>query len=177
MNKKLSMILSKKHKMFRSSQSPDVISNNIKEMSKKNPKTKFIYDLMVFGFQCQDGWFDLLDVLATEIEKVDKDAKADEVKEKFGELEVYLRYYNDETERLTNNATKLSNHICEVCGRKGSLREVRHWYATLCDYHYKMFKDGKDLFKEKLAPKSERVSREYILKKISEKNEQKAKRD
>lgn len=86
---------------------------------------------MAFGFECGDGWFELLKELSEKIES--QDVVASQVKEKFGTLRFYLRGgATDEVWDLIDEAEKKSEKICEVCGKPGSLRG-KSWVQTLCD--------------------------------------------
>lgn len=41
----------------------------------------------------------------------------------------------DSVRALVNAASKASLCTCRVCGQPGEMREVDHWYVTLCDAH------------------------------------------
>lgn len=95
-------------------------------------------DAMCWGFQCDDGWFPMLEELFEKIDKIAKPYKGfriNTVKEKFGGLRVYCFGSTDEIEDLIEEYAQKSYTICEVCGRKGRLRNIFHWYITLCIYH------------------------------------------
>lgn len=97
--------------------------------------------LMCFGFECGDGWFELLDNLCFCIMKVCKEDKlvipeATQVKEKFGGLRFYVNNYQGQISDCIRNAEELSYNICEVCGCPGKLRN-NGWMCTLCDIHAK----------------------------------------
>ncbi|MDE2166231.1 MAG: hypothetical protein KGJ66_07825 [Alphaproteobacteria bacterium] len=95
---------------------------------------------MAFGFECGDGWFDLLDTLCGELAALgpcggDGDAhplRAMQVKEKYGTLRFYLGPATDEALALVAFAEALSARICETCGNKGRTRGTT-WLKTLCD--------------------------------------------
>jgi hypothetical protein len=90
--------------------------------------------LMCFGFECGDGWFDILKHLTEEITKVDpyKECKVFQVKEKYGTLRFYIEDGNDEIDKLIENAEKKTLVTCEECGKIGTLRTDRWWRVT-CD--------------------------------------------
>jgi hypothetical protein len=96
--------------------------------------------LIAFGFECGDGWFDLLDTLCTQLlalEPVDEGEgiqplRAVQVKEKYGTLRFYVGHASDEAFALINFAEALSARICETCGNRGRTRGTG-WLKTLCD--------------------------------------------
>jgi len=112
----------------------------------KNRDGSIMDTCMAWGFECEDGWFDLLDTLCGKIQRyVDWKSKnlceeekeslqviASQVKEKFGTLRFYY-YGGDDTIRgMVDMAEALSDKICEECGNRGNLNK-KGWYKTLCD--------------------------------------------
>ena len=70
----------------------------------------------------RDGWFDLLDRFAASVDAHGGPApELLQVKQKFGELRVYLRG-DDVVRQLAEEATKASRTTCEECGKPGTLR-------------------------------------------------------
>jgi len=59
-----------------------------------------------------------------------------QIKEKFGTLNVYVRKYDDRTQDLIGFAESMSATTCERCGNIGELRKGS-WIKTLCDEHEK----------------------------------------
>ena len=96
------------------------------------------YDLD--GVAVGDGWFDIVDELATEIEQACATAgnplpKVLQVKEKLGTLRFYVRNASDEVRAMIELAVERSAVTCEDCGAPGRLRRSRGWMRTLCDNH------------------------------------------
>lgn len=113
--------------------------------------------LMGFGFECGDGWFDLIYNLCKDIgkeyRKMDENARetfyVQQVKEKFAGLRFYTSHLgNEKISDLIEEAENKSYKICELCGNEtGSVHTsspsgVGGWYRTLCekcakesDYH------------------------------------------
>ena len=94
---------------------------------------------MCWGFDVDDGWFDLLWTLSLALEDETKTSgtviEAVQVKEKFGGLRFYVNCRRNEAIRQRIGiAADESFHTCEVCGKPGELREAR-WIRTLCDEH------------------------------------------
>jgi len=85
---------------------------------------------MAFGFECSDGWFELLKELSEKLEP--QGVVASQVKEKFGGLRFYLRGgATDAVWDLIDEAENKSEEICELCGQPGKLRG-KSWVQTLC---------------------------------------------
>ena len=115
---------------------------------------------MCWGFDCGDGWFDILNQLCANIQdhidfnngrrenllknnphnvRVPDEVPqlvADQVKEKFGTLRFYTTGGDDVTRGMERMAESMSAVICEECGNKGKWRRGG-WYRTLCDEHAK----------------------------------------
>jgi len=94
------------------------------------PKTS----LMVFGFDCYDGWFNLIWKLCEDIEKLNPpdDFEIVQVKQKFGTLRFYYSNAPDGVWELVSQAETDSETICETCGKEGTLR-AGGWWETICD--------------------------------------------
>lgn len=103
---------------------------------------------MGFGFDCGDGWFDLIDTLCKRMQNhIDWERKhpkphdekieqvvAAQVKEKFGGLRFYYDGGDDIIYGMVKMAEEMSYNICEECGNKGRLR-TNGWIRTRCDEH------------------------------------------
>lgn len=91
-----------------------------------------------WGFECGDGWYDLIDYLCGAIASYgnSEDVLVDQIKEKFGQLRFYTNYSDERIDGMIWLAEHMSGHICEVCGNRGEMR-TDGWIRTLCDEHYK----------------------------------------
>ncbi len=88
----------------------------------------------LFGIECGDGWYGILDDLAKAIvAKSKRPPVITQIKEKFGTLRFYVDAASDEVWDLIDAAEKKSATVCERCGKSGVLRADRSWIATLCD--------------------------------------------
>lgn len=87
--------------------------------------------LMGFGFECGDGWFELIKELSEKLEPLGVEAL--QVKEKWGTLRFYLTNATDEAWDLVEAAEEASESICEECGAPGKMRDEHLWVLTLCD--------------------------------------------
>ncbi len=74
---------------------------------------------MCWGFECGDGWYDLIDTLCGAIQSYLNSHKdvaqvvATQVKSKFGELRFYVEGGNDVTDWMISFAERLSSTIKE----------------------------------------------------------------
>lgn len=105
---------------------------------KPDPELK--NNLMAFGFEIGSGWLPLLEETFDKIEyiilehypEVKDDFQVLQVKEKYGELRIYVSHNFPEIEDIMDNATLQSINICEHCGKPGEIIRVGNWYYTRC---------------------------------------------
>ena len=101
-------------------------------------------NLMYFGFECSDGWFDIIYELSKKIERIAETMKADglpedeipmvsQVKEKFGTLRFYMSNTTSEIQDLISQCEQSSAQACEQCGKPGTLRRTNGWFLTVCE--------------------------------------------
>jgi hypothetical protein len=96
-----------------------------------------------FGLECGNGWFTTIkiacELLEEQIAKMPEDEQhkyhADQIKEKFGGLRIYLSSQTDKMSMIIRGAEDICNHTCEICGNRSSAetRNIEGWYRTLCD--------------------------------------------
>ena len=108
---------------------------------------------MCWGFECGDGWFNILDQLMSNIQhhidwnnknfekgytqyKQVSQVTLDQVKEKFGTLRFYYTGGDDEISGMVRMADSMSGVTCEECGNPGQSRGGG-WIYTACDAHTK----------------------------------------
>jgi hypothetical protein len=99
---------------------------------------KLFSNKQFWGFECGDGWYDILDHLCGAIKEHTYDSDevtVDQVKEKFGRLRFYLSREDDVIHGMISMAEYMSSQICETCGERGQLR-TGSWLVTLCDVHH-----------------------------------------
>jgi hypothetical protein len=95
-----------------------------------------------FGFETDDGWFQIIHDLSARLEVIigglsagERDEYyANQVKEKFGGLRFYMNMETEEMRRAIEEAEGRSVVTCEVCGRPGK-PTGRGWVKTLCETH------------------------------------------
>ena len=99
---------------------------------------------MCWGFDCGDGWFNIVDQLCSNIqhhidwknkkEKVVEQVVADQIKEKFGTLRFYYSGGDEHIAGMVAMAESMSSVTCEDCGKPGRSRGFG-WITTVCDEH------------------------------------------
>jgi len=97
---------------------------------------------MCWGFECGDGWFDLIYKLCENITDYLKEhpdvpqVKAVQVKEKWGGLRFYVDGGDSHISELIAKAEDESFNICESCGSKDNVTTgtTRHsgWVRSIC---------------------------------------------
>ena len=90
----------------------------------------------LFGREHRVGWNKLVDDLITDLNKMGTEWTLTQCKEKFGGLRFYAHNCTPEQYDLIHEYEEKSFIICEVCGKKGILREALGWVQTLCWEHY-----------------------------------------
>jgi hypothetical protein len=101
------------------------------------------HTLMPFGFQCGDGWFNILWRLCVELEPLVAELEKEtgerfevvQVKQRLGTLHSYVSHHTDSIDQSIVEAQKESSRTCEICGQPGKRREVDSWVKTVCDKH------------------------------------------
>lgn len=91
------------------------------------------------GFECGDGWYQLIHDMFQEIDDLYKVQGEDpmeiqilQIKEKWAELRVHLGNYIEEVDEIVQKYEEKSTSVCEVCGESGAVKGEA-WYKTLCD--------------------------------------------
>ena len=106
--------------------------------------------LMCWGFECGDGWYNIINQLCANIqhhvdwaqEQKEKYGRGEgcsqvvavQIKEKFGTLRFYTNGGNDQIYGMIRMAESMSAVTCEECGAPGKTRG-RSWIYTACDAH------------------------------------------
>ncbi len=90
----------------------------------------------LFGVEVDKGWWPLVEPIFNRIKELNKAGahiEIDQVKEKWGELCVYVSGAPDEIYDMIREAEKKSVHICEKCGKPGKRFVSKFdWVYTLC---------------------------------------------
>ena len=92
---------------------------------------------IAFGFECDDGWYNLLDELMGKIQEVDKDkiTVINQIKEKFGGLRFNTGGTTEEAYDIIEEYEDKSFYVFEVCGKEGELCIANKWCKTVCVEH------------------------------------------
>lgn len=94
-----------------------------------------------FGFECGDGWFELIDTLCEQLQfwtdhNHAPQVAAEQVKEKFGALRFYAQSsISPEQLGMIEMASAMSAHICERCGQPGKKLNDGGLWLTRCKVH------------------------------------------
>jgi hypothetical protein len=98
---------------------------------------------MCWGFECGDGWFNILNMLMGNIqhhidwknrtEEVVAQVTLDQVKEKFGTLRFYYSGGDDYISGLVSMAESMSGVTCESCGNPAGVQNNGGWMRAICD--------------------------------------------
>jgi len=105
-----------------------------------------------WGFECRNGWFQLVQETLEKIENIRKEYEVDvsiaQIKSKFAKLTIYLDFGIDEKSNkkiqeginliysVVDDAHKLSGSISEVSGLLGEIRSVNGWMIVLTEEEY-----------------------------------------
>jgi hypothetical protein len=98
---------------------------------------------MARGFQCGDGWFNILWRLCADLEPLVAEFEKEsgerfevlQVKEKLGTLRFYITHHTDPIDERIAEAQGESSRTCEVCGQPGIQRETGGWVRAVCETH------------------------------------------
>jgi hypothetical protein len=94
--------------------------------------------LATWGFECGDGWYELIDALCLNLQHATKDGApqvvATQVKEKYGALSFCTQGVNDEQDGMIALAETMSARLCDVCGNRGRLIRAG-WVRCRCPQH------------------------------------------
>ena len=93
----------------------------------------------IFGFECNDGWADLIEatlrLVQQRAEMSALDVNVTQAKEKFGQLRIYHRG-GDESIGVAFEITELvSGCVCELCGEPGEVTSLEGWFLARCGRH------------------------------------------
>lgn len=109
----------------------------------KGDKTKTSFH---WGFECEDGWYDLIDNTFFSINLVLKknflNAEIAQVKSKFGALTIYIDFEQGpkgphiqqaitQVNQIIENARKCSCYISEISGKPASQHIINNWVYTV----------------------------------------------
>jgi len=96
---------------------------------------------MCWGFECQTGWFWLINQLCQSIQSyIDNNQHnnipqvvVDQVKEKYGGLRFYYHGGDETIDGMVWLAEHMSYNICENCGSTENVGDTDGWIMVLCE--------------------------------------------
>lgn len=94
---------------------------------------------MCWGFECGDGWFNLIYNLSNKLEAYNRTVPegeqiyATQVKEKFGTLRFYTNYVTEEVDSWIQEAEIKSESTCEYCGALSTPKKINGWVSNMCE--------------------------------------------
>ena len=123
-----------------------------KKMVEKDPKffeylkeNKEVITPIKFGFECGDGWYNLINTLMgciyqhienkkKEVSEKDCDYSVHivQIKEKYGGLRFYIYGGDDYVNGMISLAENLSYKVCETCGSMNNVGQTTGWIYTIC---------------------------------------------
>jgi hypothetical protein len=83
------------------------------------------------NYGCGEGWRPILEELCAKIEVLDPTVRIAQIKEKFGDLRLYIDGGSEEVYDLIREAEERSSVTCEYCGAPG-IKDYTRWIKTLC---------------------------------------------
>lgn len=94
----------------------------------------------LFGVECGKGWHPIVKEVLDYITEYNKDKKEDDkivirqIKEKFGQLRIYVYNSTKELERLIDSAERKAAMTCELCGSQEKVGQTYGgWITTCCE--------------------------------------------
>ena len=123
--------------------SPELDEKLVKKYPKifENRHSDPMKTAMCWGFECDNGWYWLIDKLCEHVQQyidINKAPQivATQVKEKFGGLRFYYDGGNQHIDGIVSHAEHLSYSICEICGTHDKVGTTTGWNKTLCMHHW-----------------------------------------
>jgi hypothetical protein len=115
---------------------------------------------MCWGFECGDGWYNILNQLMGNIQhhidwknrngEVVPQVTLDQVKEKFGTLRFYYTGGDEYISGMVTLAEAMSGCTCESCGNPAERDSNGGWVHTICEpCEIKREEELKKYYKEK----------------------------
>lgn len=90
----------------------------------------------LFGVEVGKGWWPLVEPIYNRIQELNAQGhniEITQIKEKWGELCIYVSGAPDEIFDMIREAEEKSQHICESCGKPGERVISKHsWIYTRC---------------------------------------------
>lgn len=95
-----------------------------------------LFKELKFGFECGDGWTNILEALCECIININYENKPQmtfvQIKEKFGLLRIYTNNTDEFMDGMIAMAESMSSKICEYCGSTKDISSEGGYIQTLC---------------------------------------------
>jgi hypothetical protein len=108
----------------------------------KESRSNVMDSLMAFGFECGDGWFNLLNATCASIQDLIDTQREEQpieqveiiqVKQKWGSLRINTISHPDFIDDIIEVAETLSYHTCETCGDTKNVTMLSQgWIEPIC---------------------------------------------
>lgn len=99
-------------------------------------QTRLFTPFELFGIEVNEGWWPLIKPIYNRIQELNKSGaniEINQIKEKWGELCIYVSSAPEEIYNMIRDAEQRSIHICEDCGKPAeSVISTHSWIYTLC---------------------------------------------
>lgn len=89
------------------------------------------------GFECEDGWFDLIYDLSSSLQNQENvsEIRVSQVKQKMGHLVYRVETLSDEINQLIAQTQNKAKETCELCGSDNSVLHVcKSHHVVLCKH-------------------------------------------
>ena len=102
------------------------------------PKTQIqidyphMFDCHFFGNDVGPGWMPIVEEAVKALAALENPPQIVQVKEKFGDLRIYITSYTVDSEFIVNEAARKASTVCEDCGAPGEKSAPRGWLKILC---------------------------------------------
>jgi hypothetical protein len=115
--------------------------NTLYEKYKRMFTTDSMRPAAMFGFECQIGWYDILERLMRHIHahlkhganpEIVNNFRIVQIKEKFGSLRFYVESGDDVINTLIRITEDISYETCEYCGSNQNVFRSIGWIVTAC---------------------------------------------
>jgi len=93
------------------------------------------------GFECGDGWFQLLFELCDALKSMGLERSVDQIKSMGGGLKFYVvdeETLEDKFMGMIIEGERASFKVCEICGNAGLQQVSLHDITTLCPKHFEI---------------------------------------
>ena len=87
------------------------------------------------GFECDDGWYSLIEKTCKRLADIKIDCVFTQIKEKLGGLTIYIDVADDKAWKILSEINRESFQTCEICGDVGKLCKKICNLKTLCSKH------------------------------------------